>query len=291
MSVPRDTPGKYVVKVMVKPPAPAGGGAAPAPSQEVTRLNIWIVWASGHAVHPFSSLGLPGSNLTGRMGDDANSVAATGVASSIGFDFVLSPPSIVITNGDIPNLADNRGLVPVPGSKDEHPIYSGTYLATGANSRWDVSRKVSFQVRNPGSVPLQYFPPAYAKAYKPNVPPSGVLVEFPKVEALGNDDTETKDESNNPWHDPCHVTSRDTPQLFMSAVVPPIAGSAVASDAALEMELDFREFVRLQIGERWYEVSDPVEWNLTLKLKLQNNVWADQGSTIFPTPTPIHQDP
>ena len=49
---------------------------------------------------------------------------------------------------------------------------------------------------------------------------------------------------------------------------------------------EFREFVRLQIGRKWYRVSDKVEWSMELKAKVNGGSWLNWGSTFSPQVSP-----
>ena len=42
----------------------------------------------------------------------------------------------------------------------------------------------------------------------------------------------------------------------------------------------FQEFVRLQIGNQWYVVSDPLPWNVKQKLILSGGQWIDNNSSV-----------
>lgn len=115
--------------------------------------------------------------------------------------------------------------------------------------------------------------------------PNGLIVEFPTVAALGNDDRQTDDEENNPYkaftdtnrlaliHSVGEVVSEDTPTLLLLNVDPPIPGTNPPLHATIHMELDFQEFVRLCIGDGWYEVSDPLPWSLSLNATLSKGAW------------------
>ena len=50
---------------------------------------------------------------------------------------------------------------------------------------------------------------------------------------------------------------------------------------AIEWDLEMREFVRLQIGSKWYRISPFFPWKHVGKMKKNpNNEWIDDGSKL-----------
>lgn len=84
------------------------------------------------------------------------------------------------------------------------------------------------------------------------------------------------------------LTSSDQPELPTPSATEVAAASnkPVPNGALYQKKFSFREFCRLQIGKRWYRVSDNVEWFMRLRARWQtgspNGTWVDDGSDYDP---------
>ncbi len=183
---------------------------------------------------------------------------------------------------DIPDLTGliDTNKAPVPGTGQTSPSPGEAPLASGANRKWDVSRRLQFVISNPKSIPHGKFSTGEGQLYIANIP-NGTAVSFPTDPLIGNDDGQVDDEMDTPYADPsiansaqATLFSSDRPQLSM-----PDAG-IVDNTYTMQQTLLFQEFVRVQIGAKWYVIGDPVLWHINLNLKSQNLQWIDNGSDI-----------
>jgi hypothetical protein len=104
--------------------------------------------------------------------------------------------------------------------------------------------------------------------------------EYPSLgSAEGNDDPTDEGEDNDPYTPGSTglgtLAQTDGPTFVMRTA----AGSP---GNTIEDRSHFRDFVRLQIGSRWYVVSDFLPWKVHAKMikKIENGtaVWRDNGS-------------
>jgi hypothetical protein len=89
--------------------------------------------------------------------------------------------------------------------------------------------------------------------------------DYPSMLNAGNDDTGTDDELNNPYLSTQlgFISGFDNPNLIM-----------FNSDGSLgnvfEKKSNWQEFTRLQIGSKWYNISDYFSWRFQHKFKKVN---------------------
>lgn len=123
--------------------------------------------------------------------------------------------------------------------------------------------------------------------YQSFTSPSTIVVDYPTNEAEGNDDLGAEDEDNNPYSgvelQPSTTIRTPLGQLasFDHPVAPVWIKAAGTGGERLEWRLNFREFVRLQIGNKWYRISDFIdgEWKHIAKVRKVAGDWVDDGST------------
>ncbi|MCE0499138.1 MAG: hypothetical protein LV481_14450 [Methylacidiphilales bacterium] len=172
--------------------------------------------------------------------------------------------------------------MPVPFFASTSPSPPGTSdLGGGANMKWDVSRRYSFPISNPASIPRGKFTSGFGTIYSQAIP-SGNAVSLPSNPLIGNDDASTADEDDNPYaactttnltHAIGQITSLDRPTLWM-----PNAGGSEGN--TLEQSFLMQEFVRVQIGSSWYVISDPLLWKEVENLTFHSGQWQDNGSLL-----------
>jgi hypothetical protein len=94
------------------------------------------------------------------------------------------------------------------------------------------------------------------------------------VSLVGNDDAGHGDEDNNPYTAPDtgKLVGMDTPNRIMTH-------DKGANDDTVEWRLHFIEFTRLDIGGKWYRISDDFPWRLHIKMKKVADKWTDDGSS------------
>lgn len=180
------------------------------------------------------------------------------VAGAAGFTGTIHPPSL-ITDADRPAL-DGPNTVPPPGGAN----ICGTPLAGGADHRWDVSRQRRLRNLDPAGLL-----PAIGVA----APPACLDAAggFPAAPEIGNDDTGTTDESNDPYAGGGVITSTDTPAR-------PYPDAVGTDGDTLEQRLQFREFARLEFNRTWWKVSAAVPWRVHYRVVKVAGRWQDNGS-------------
>ena len=257
--------------------------------QTLARMSVWVVWADKEAVNK------PVPIFTGGdQGDYFTNAFAT-------FRFTINPALLIDDVAalgvagvrDIPDLTgvrDLRYLVP-DGQHwlDRRPSGVPRRWREGVTLKWDVSRQMKISVYNE----VLGIPPTSRRVLEPF--PGG-------PESIGgNDDSYPHDFDehdipyavNAPPGDLSHavgeVTSGDGPRLVTpSAIEAQVRrnGMPLADGTPYEQKFEFREFVRLQIGKKWYRVSGNVEWFRELKAKWQDGTpegtWVNDGSNYGP---------
>jgi outer membrane protein OmpA-like peptidoglycan-associated protein len=199
------------------------------------------------------------------------------ITAGIDHAFRITPPEI-ITDADRPDI--HGPAVPVPGAALPH-VVSGTPLGRGAcGHRWDASRQIRIRVLNPHLYPVAPAPGA------PGLPPVGghlwagqpvantVPENYPADNALGNDDSSDFDpEQNSPYCNAGAVEGTDDPQM-------PMLNTTGANGDTFEVRFHYREFLRVNLGTRWYRASDFSLWRVHFRFLRAGGVWTNNGSTF-----------
>ena len=71
------------------------------------------------------------------------------------------------------------------------------------------------------------------------------------------------------------MLSTDAPKII-------IAHAAGTDGEKLSWVLDLKEFARLELGGKWYRISDDTEWHINLRLQRANGKWVDDNTTQGP---------
>jgi len=256
----------------------------------LTQMNVWIVWATIEAFKDEDMLVFyPKAKPRGDVAQKC--VAGNSIWS---FLATIEPAAIFNETTDIPNL---KGIVThkVPGWDKKH-IVKSTVVESGAEYKWDISRRVSVKIKSL-VVSTNDHDAVKGKCYDglPSVNPK-IQELYPADEAQGNDDSGTDDEDNNPYSDqePWPFKFKDGKQLFAAkgqiASIDRVTGplfrhGAGANGDNYEYHMHFGEFARLQIGNsnvanyrNWYRVSDYKDWRHVVKLEKASNTWNNKGS-------------
>jgi len=209
---------------------------------------------------------------------------ASGLAIGRGFTFThtITPPSIISTTADVPNLTGPKAT-PLPDGTN----HAGTTLQGGADHKWDNSRKIRKKFLNPANIPLASVGtpgdnPSFHTTF-PNFPstadgdghPGGAgPLDADLVDIVGNDDAGTGDpEDNDPYNDPNKgaLTGFDLPTRTMQH-------SVGADGNTVEWRWHFLEFTRLEIGGKWFKISDDFPWRTHIRMQRVGGKWVDNGS-------------
>jgi hypothetical protein len=98
--------------------------------------------------------------------------------------------------------------------------------------------------------------------------------DYPTNDITGNDDTEVIDELNDPGKEaPGGIIGAEDSPLF-----PVVRDAGGQLHDTLEFHFQFGEFVRVQIGNKWYRSSDFRDWRHHVLLKHNGQTWVDNGS-------------
>ncbi len=149
----------------------------------------------------------------------------------------------------------------------------GGDLANGVNARWDVSRRLRTKFLFPAHIP--------AASLDASAPPiiSVPVPAYPANRLMGTDDRGTGDEDNNPYADG-KMTGSDRPGFNVNDRV----GNP---NDTFEARVQFQEFVRLDLGGAWRQISDDHPWKVHWLLEkpgwfafhfLGQTEWRNNGS-------------
>ncbi len=189
------------------------------------------------------------------------------------YTFTVEPGEIIAAQDqDRPNLS-GVNKTPLPGASQTHVIF-GTDLSKGADRRWDASRQLRVRIRNPHSYPPAVLPHVGGHLWDDQPVADSVPEEYPSDNVLGNDDTGTEDseEDNDPYGGNGKITAKDAPTMAMP-------NSTGTDGDVFEIRTHFLEFLRLNIGDAWFRISDDYPWRVHFKFKRENGKWRNDTST------------
>jgi len=272
--VKRDIAAKTTITVMLK-----------NSSQEVERLNTWVVWAAANLVQVPTPVFYTTSNVSlvdGTTADRANFVAGSMLEDSLVFEFTIYPVGLCNLADDIPDL---RGAPSSTAPGGNSPLKPAIPLASGAEQKWDDSRAIQISITNP-NIPRAKYPATSALVDNPTIlagqPENGIVLAFPTDDVVGNDDAEFGTSSGgNPYevNDSAPIRLRHGIGVMRSDDRPMSSISSYLSENEVYEELnEFREFLRLNIGNKWYRVSPYKHWEFRLRTKKENSIMINQGA-------------
>ena len=273
--VKTDNAGEYTVQVRTKDSS----------QSVIASMNVWVVWATGSIVTsplPVATLHHVSSGIVTIDGTSGGGAFLT-LDQDYQFKFVISPSGITDKNADIPNLIGGKDTAG-DGQLGGQSPYSTNPLSGGAKLRWDVTRRVAYHFLNPNLIPYGKMTGGYGTIYQGEPQANITTIPFPSSSIIGNDDSSVGDEDNNPYasvikpelsHNVGEITSLDSPNAAL-------ADAGGVNGYTFEEDDTFQEFARFEIGNVWYNVSDPVLWKLIMKITFQNGQWTDSGSTTGP---------
>jgi hypothetical protein len=235
----------------------------------VAEMHVWVVWAEcdpKEAESRFSELiQSPSSHLLSsgfHVINDATKVYR--------FTFVIEPKAIFGSQNDneIPDLKE-AATAPVPGTGKSYFVGGGD--GDSALYKWDITRRVSIVMKNPGGIPKASLLVEYpAKVCEGQPAAQTNPVQFPTddPDAEGNDDPLSAAQETNPY------------EVSSNPILPHGVGEIVSADAPGHFALDswgaesrrfaiedkFEEFARVQLwdgarstGRFWFRISDPTK--------------------------------
>ena len=299
--VPRDKPGKYTVEVRTK----STGTVA-----TVDKINVWIVWAVGTMEQPPHGTmysGVVTSNDTTESEGVMWSASATdptdgSTGAKIRFD--VQPIEITDKTQDIPDLTETSqpSLLPVPPKGIYHLLQSTKLLSGGAKTKWDISQRMQVQVLNPSMIPYAKLPDQSGSLYVGQPVASKIVQGFPDqnwtpgsddYQVIGNDDFDIPGQDSDVYAEVNHPSELqisivnhprgslalgDLPNILIASIPPNLQ----PPNNVFVVDYRFGTFVRLQIGRKWYRISDDLPWHHRLKAVFRDGTWHDNGSSSGP---------
>jgi hypothetical protein len=226
-------------------------------------VRVWVIWCTitgkpDHDSHNDSKLVFERPTDGGR---------ALELAVRWTF-FHWIQPAAIVTEPDRPALQGPQ-VSPVPQTRTN---LNGVSLAGGATLKWDASRQIRSKMIDPRGVT-----PTVEDAPQD---------DYPDDDAEGNDDIHVGDEDNNPYPNPdgtarrrpggpvvnpAYVWSSDRPRLELEH-------AWGESGSTVERRLHFREFTRLELGGKWFRVSDFFLWRFHVKFRHNATRWQNDNS-------------
>lgn len=212
----------------------------------LAQTQVWVVWATASPpvktaiVQLRETVPIPGIKITG------------------GYDFTFTvQPLTIFSEAERPDFGEKTVILP------GHDV-NGKTLNEGANQPWDISRQVRGQY-----IGMESYGTRISLADKlPNIYPSNPIE--------GNDDSNRQGETNTPQINDGKLTSSDLVERSWADLNRPLSFDT----PAVSWKLHFREFTRLQIGSKWYLVSDYQLWRFHAVIGYNNGIWNHANSVL-----------
>jgi hypothetical protein len=249
---------------------------------------VWVVWCDGAAPQNVSVT--PSGATTGDATSPAPGSTFVVPSNTLRyFEFTINPVEI-ITDTDVPKLS---------GAKSANNALPGAaVLQTGADKKWDVSRRIRIKHENPAPTTILrshlWGSPNHTEgldAYAASFPSTAIEVLFyPTDEREGNDDRGVGDEDNDPYSNTQSVgagiapTAKGKLASRDDVTTPFILQSTGNVGEQTTIKVQFGEFVRLELGSGsyavWYRASDFVNWQAIQRFQRGASGMSDNGSTV-----------
>jgi hypothetical protein len=236
-------------------------------------MNVWIVWSSLTADRIMFNPGgtfpaPPGKGFPIFIRQDNKDCRIT---AGYTFKSTIAPAAIIgAANADVPDLTGANATPPPDVVATDDGVYNkGVSLAKGANRKWDISRTLRVKFLNPNNVDFsdkKKYPTKYVTSYL-NWPR-----EVGGEDVVGNDNTNTGTETNDPYANGGTLTDWDTPLMTLY-------NTEGANGNTVEKHANWAEFTRLEINKKWYRISDDFPWRVTWKFMNSAGNWADNESS------------
>ncbi len=275
-------------------------------------MHVWVVWAT---ITAKKSAAVRQMEAKPRFKKDDGTIEnAPAVAPRSDWLFIASiePTTILDTNTDIPELTKAFSayppLSPDGGANIYTHIYEGLPLDKSADRRWDMSRQIRAKILSPNTGKSS-FEIISGKFYDGLAAANKLIEDYPADSSffrhtIGTDDILTDSQKNNPYvakPDFIELTSGQAKKVRIEKgqlasidgpTMPVIRKDAGIQGNKVECRIQFREFVRLQIGasaaqnyHNWYRISDYKLWRMHAVLERGANAFA-----IVPASCEIAED-
>ncbi len=219
----------------------------------LAEMHVWVVWANDPVVgsiSPFESI---------------NNPSFTAITAVLDFAFEIKPAEIIL-DAERPDLSGAKTAGADVPNKDKKHVSSGVSLENGANLKWDVSRQVRVKINNPHLYPVTALTSVSGHLWTGQPTNETIPEVYPTNPVEGNDDASSGDEKNNPYDNNTKVTSSDIPRTTMR-------NSTGIDGNIFTWKFHFKEFVRLNLGKKWYRVSNQKLWRVHYEFKKVSGIW------------------
>jgi len=224
---------------------------------EVRNAVVWVIWSTVVVA-------------TGPITTPPLLAGALHIRAAIQHRFRIQPAQI-ITDADRPDI--HGPAVAVPGAALTH-VLSLTALAGGAcGHRWDASRQVRARVLNPQLYTVAQLGGPLGRLWADPPVANAVRENYPANDVVGNDDTSDTDENNSPYCNAGAVTGTDTPTMAL-------LNATGADGDTFEIRAHFREFLRVNLGTKWYRASDFSLWRVHFRFRRVAGAWTNDVSSF-----------
>jgi|GEM_PF-2309186 len=216
---------------------------------EIDKMNVWVTWAT-LGIDPQHSLA--NAFFTGPDPDDASKYKQ---GADIRFKADYLPTSLFDEAADVPKLNEANETLP-PGPQ-----------VLGANKRFDMSRQVDVVINNVAQA-IQNADPDWADF---------AGLDFPENPIEANDDEHSLGETT-PYDPTVSIaTDKDVPTQRLGT-------NLGALGDQYDVDAHFREFARVNIGDRWYMASEQFEvtmsWRMLRAQGANGPEWQDNGGSV-----------
>jgi hypothetical protein len=249
-------------------------------SDVCSEVVVWIIWSRLKAdtnPNKIATMTLDKLGLNPHREEPGLYVAVAGIE----WTATILPREIIFDN-DRPAIEKQTREVP-PG--DDLGVASPVHRdATGSEFMgWDMSR----QKRRKGfkGNPEKHPPVPMKETTSSDLEQLRPVKDYPANPVEGNDDTK-RNEDSNPYdqRDPQlgvvpglgekgTLRSADHPSLELSDTNPIFPPGFEEEGYTIRMHWQFREFVRVQLGKKWYRCSDFKPWRYYANIKRRNGKW------------------
>ncbi len=227
------------------------------------QMDVWVVWTileldSPQQGHKFNQGTVDTPNPPGLHGPGASISADWFFAAQIEPGTIITAPERPDFSGSPKSDVPNRNALNAnDGQEFGQP-----------KGKWDISRQVRIRILSPqiskkdmGYIPGTLFDNLPNANITPPTTPAPGPDSYPLNKLEGNDDS-PGNEDTNPYPEgdspeaPGYLTDHDNP------VLPVVIDQTVAVGSEIEVRAHYREFCRLEIGGKWFPISELKPWRL-----------------------------
>jgi len=233
-------------------------------AKEVAKVNVWVVWAQITKIKEGRDTLV---DLDGK----------TRVVTDWKFKASIFPTDIYMATQDIPDLSGLPGKAVPEVDIGNHALDGMPFV--NAKSKWDLARRWrarswsgNLTALDCGLFPHTIIGGDYPTGLQSKIHRTTLEAgpdHYPTDPVEGNDSTPANQDPYFPGGTPGFLLDEDGPREMVKT-------NAGAVGDVFESKWHFGEFARLDIGAKWYRISDYSLWRLHSKLKKVSEVADDQ---------------